>query len=145
MLTDPKVPTPTGGPAVATASDAVAVPPPSTGFADFFSASEARADRWRQLLAVARAWQSSATHGKPDDTLFGDVVSLFGEVAPLEAFFAYPGPRLMAAIEQSLAEHNPGSCVRLVQLVSSSILTGAYRHDMAAWDAVPEETASRNA
>ena len=66
-------------------------------------------------------------------------MSLFGEVAPLEAFFAYPGPRLMGAIEQALAERNTGVCVRLVQHVSTALLNGAYRHDASAWEPMQDE------
>src|SRR5688500_11048446 len=87
MITDTKVPVPTAARTTATT------------LADFFSAAEARMDRWRQLSAVARAWQATATRGTPDDALFAEAVALFGEVAPLEAFFAYPGARLMAALE----------------------------------------------
>jgi hypothetical protein len=36
---------------------------------NFFSAAEARTDRWRQLNAVGRAWESSIAQGKPDEKL----------------------------------------------------------------------------
>jgi arginine decarboxylase len=114
---------------------------PAAPLTNFFSAAEARFDRWRQFCAVARAWQAAAARGKTENALFGDALSLFSELAALEAFFAYPGPRLMATIEQSLAERNAGVSVRLVHHVSSALLTGAYRHDSAAWDPLQEETA----
>ena len=121
----------------------VAAPAPATPLVDFFSAAEARTDRWRQLSAVVRAWQASSTQSPENDTLFAEAVILFGEVAPLESFFAYPGPRLMAATEQALAERNPGVAVRLVQHISSALLSGAYRHDAAAWDPLQEENGPR--
>src|SRR5690349_13990675 len=74
-------------------------PPEASGLANFFSAAEARIDEWRQLLAVLRKWQAAA-HEPRGNALFAEAVSLFGEIAPLEAFFAYPGPRFMNAIEQ---------------------------------------------
>jgi arginine decarboxylase len=98
---------------------------PALDLVDFFSAAEARTDQWRQLCAVTRVWQAAATHGKPDDSLFANAVSLFGQLAPLEAFFAYPGQRLMGAIEQSLADRNAAICVRLAQHVSTALLTGS--------------------
>jgi arginine decarboxylase len=116
------------------------VPAPPLTADDFFSAAEARTDHWRQLCAVTRAWQAAGARGKPDDNLFAEAVSLFGDLAPLEAFFAYPGPRLMATIEQALAERNAGICVRLVQHVSAALLTAAYRHDVSAWDLMQDET-----
>src|SRR5687768_15279694 len=80
----------------------------ATDLSDFFSAGEARLDSWRQLSAVSRAWQTAVARGKPEDALFAEAVALFGSLAPLEAFFAYPGPRLLTAIEEGLAERNAG-------------------------------------
>jgi arginine/lysine/ornithine decarboxylase len=115
-------------------------PTPAVPASDFFSAMEARSDRWRQISAVARAWHSAATRGNKDDALFAETFSRFGEVAAFEAFFAYPGPRLLGAIEEALAERNSGVCVRLVQHVSTALLTGSYRHDTAAWEPMQTDT-----
>ncbi len=117
------------------------VPAPTAPLADFFSAAEARTDRWRQLSAVVRAWQAAATRGRPVDSQLAEALSLFGDVASLEFFFAYPGPRLMAAIEQALAERNAGVSVRLVQQVSTALLTNAYRNDSGVWDPLQDEAA----
>jgi arginine decarboxylase len=107
---------------------------------DFFSAAERRSDQWHQLRAAARSWQAVVGHG-PDDDLFAEAVALFGSIAPLEAFFAYPGPRLLAAIEEALAERNAGLCARLIQHASTALMTGAFRHDRAAWDPLQETAA----
>jgi arginine decarboxylase len=117
-----------------------AQPPVPTSTPDnFFSAAEGRVDHWRQLCAVARAWQAATSRGASEDALFTDALELFATVAPLEAFYAYPGPRLLGAIEQALAERNAGVCARLVQHVSAALLTGTYRHDTAAWDPLQED------
>jgi arginine decarboxylase len=121
--------------------EAAAAAAPTAGVAEFFSAAEARTDRWRQLSAVVRAWQAAHARGIADDAHFSEAVGLFGEVAALEAYFAYPGSRLLAAIDESLAERNAGVCARLVQHVSGALLTNAYRHDTAAWDPVQDEGA----
>src|SRR5688572_27338622 len=125
----------------AVVSSTAPVSAPVTPIVDFFSAAEARIDRWRQLSAVVRAWQAAAPDSS--DKLFAEAVVLFAEVTPLEAFFAYPGSRLMAATEQALADRNPGVAVRLVQHISSVLLSGAYRHDATAWDPLQEEGAPR--
>jgi arginine decarboxylase len=114
---------------------------PASAPADFFSAAESRVDHWRQLCAVARVWQAAASRGSSEDALFTDAVELFREVAPLEAFYAYPGPRLLGAIEEALAERNATICARLVTHVSAALLTGTYRHDTAAWDPMQEDAA----
>ena len=125
------------------AVSAVPVAPATTDLADFFSAAEARTDRWRQLHAVVRAWQSANSTDPQGTKRYADAVALFGDVAVLETFFAYPGLRLMSAIEQALAERNAGVCARLVQTVSSALLTESYRHDSAPWDPLRED-ATRN-
>ena len=116
-----------------------------TPLVEFFSAAEARIDRWRQLSAVVRAWQAAPARDAAGDALFTEAVALFAEVTPLEAFFAYPGPRLMAVTEQALTERNAGVAVRLIQHISTALLSGAYRHDSAAWDPLQEEGAARAA
>ncbi len=114
-----------------------------TPLVEFFSAAEARSDRWRQLSAVVRAWQAAPAQDSAGDALFTEAMTLFTEVAPLEAFFAYPGPRLMAVTEQALAERNAGVAVRLIQHMSAALLSGAYRQDSSAWDPLQEEGATR--
>src|SRR5262245_16569843 len=111
----------------------------ATPLVNFFSAAEARIDRWRQLSAVVRSWQAAPSQGNSSDALYTEAVVLFTEVAPLESFFAYPGPRLMAATEQALKERNAGVAVRLIQNISSSLLSKSYRHDAGAWDPLQEE------
>ena len=109
---------------------------------DFFSAAEARVDQWRQFCAVVRAWQAAAAKGASEDAIFAQAIAVFGELAPLEAYFAYPGSKLLGAIEQALAERNVGVCVRLSQHLSSALLTGTYRYDLSAWDPLQEEGSS---
>src|SRR5689334_25371364 len=54
----------------------------------FFSGPGARADEWRSLLEAAKAWSS----GSEDRNRFE---TLLGEIAVMEEFHAFPGPRLM--------------------------------------------------
>src|SRR5215510_12201051 len=105
---------------------------------DFFSAAEARTDRWRQMSAVARAWESSVTRGKPDESSRDEAAKLLGEVAILEDYWAYPGPRLMTTVRDALKEANAAVFARVVQKISNALLTGSYRHETAAWDPLEE-------
>jgi len=106
--------------------------------ANFFSASEARTDRWRQLNAAGRAWEAAVAQGKPDKKLHAETAQLFAEIGPLESFWAYPGSRLMATVGDAIEQRNVGVLTRLVQKISNMLLTGAFRYDLAAWDPLQE-------
>src|SRR5688572_23007175 len=127
-----------------TVSSAPAAAPPASPLTrpSFFSAAEARVDQWRQFCAAARAWQSASTRGASEDAPFAEAISVFGQLAPLEAYFAFPGSRLLGAVEQALAERNVGVCVRLAQHLSTALLTGTYRYDLSAWDPLQEDGAT---
>src|SRR4051812_27503120 len=86
---------------------------------DFFSAAEARTDRWRQINAAARAWEAAVAQGKLDDRLPAEARRLLGEVAPLEGYWAYPGPRLMMLVGETLEGGNAAVFARLVQRISA--------------------------
>ena len=110
--------------------------------ADFFSAAEsAHRSLAPALRGRARLAGGGQRAARPRTRSSPRPSSCSATVAPLEAFFAYPGPRLIGAIEQALAERNAGVCARLVQHVSAALLTGAYRHDAAAWDPLQEDAA----
>ena len=112
---------------------------PPTDLTDFFSASEARTDRWRQLSAIGRVWDSAAANA--DDSLHAEAGRLFAELSPLESYWAYPGPRLSAAIAEAIEQRNTGVFARLVQKISATLLTGSYRYESAAWDPLQENDA----
>ena len=105
---------------------------------EFFSAAEARTDRWRQMHATALAWAAAAVQGASDDRVAADAGRLLAEMAPLEAYWAYPGPRLMALVAEALEARNAKLFARLVQRVSSSLLMDSYRNDRAVWDPLAE-------
>ena len=117
---------------------AQATPIPSMDLKDFFSAAEARTDRWRQMSAAGRAWHAAAARGQADEALHADVGRLLADVAVLEDYWAYPGSRIMATVAEALKEHDAAMFARIVQKVSAALLTGAYRHDTAAWDPLEE-------
>ncbi len=103
-------------------------------FQDFFSAAEARTDRWRQMSAAGRAWESATTRGQAGEEPYAEATRLLGEIAALEDYWAYPGSRLMATVAEAAQHRNAAVFVRLVQKISQALLTGGYRHDSAAWD-----------
>ena len=108
---------------------------------DFFSAAEARSDRWCEMNTVGRAWEAATAQRQSADKLLAQVVQLLGEISPMESYWAYPGSRLMATVREAIDEANAGVFARLVQKISNALLTGSYRHDSAAWDPLQESEA----
>src|SRR5215468_4613021 len=109
-----------------------------TELKDFFSAAEARTDRWRELSAIGRAWEAAVARGQSDERLHADAARLLSELTALEGYWAYPGYSLMANVAEALKERAAAVFARLVQKISAALLTGAYRHDVATWDPLEE-------
>jgi arginine decarboxylase len=103
----------------------------------FFSALDARQDRWRDLSAAARSWAAD-TLG--EGTALRRVQGLFFEIEPMEEFWAYPGPTLMRGLRDALAAQD-GVFVSLVQKIGRALSSGSYRHDQSAWDPLIESKA----
>jgi arginine/lysine/ornithine decarboxylase len=93
----------------------------------FFSGPGARADEWRSLLEAAKAWAS----GSQDRSRFE---ALLGQVAVMEEFHAYPGPRLMAALRERAASGDAAGTLALVMRIVQSLQTRSFRQHTADWD-----------
>jgi arginine decarboxylase len=106
-----------------------------------FAVASARIDQWSQLNALARSWATVAPTGAQAGTRHADIVKLLGSITRIEYCWAYPGPRLLAAIGEALERRDPAGFARLVQKVSRALLTSDFRRDSLAWD-VSGEAAS---
>jgi len=101
----------------------------------FFTVAEARHDRWRNLLSAARAWGLSLEkHGSAAETKRASVAAIFKDLRQWEDFFAYPGPALLQAIDERIAEGDHAGTTRVVQAISIALLTHSYRGNDAAWE-----------
>src|SRR5574342_537606 len=96
---------------------------------DFFSAAEARTDRWSEMSMVGRAWEAATAQGQAADKLRAQAAQLVEEIGPLESYWAFPGSRLMATVHEAIDEANAGVFARVVQKISTALLTGSFRHD----------------
>lgn len=101
---------------------------------DFFAASERRSDTWAKLDVAARAWADAAQRGQPTDALAAEASTHVNDLGPLEAFYAYPGLRLMELLREHVAAADAALVARLARGISAALVSGAYRHDAAAWD-----------
>src|SRR6188508_631634 len=125
------------------------------GLDHFFSAVAARLDLWRDVSRAAQAWgANSASRGNAG--LQASCNEALTALLPLEDFQAYPGAKVMSAIKQRAASGDAMGTARLVQRVSSALMSKSYRSDAGEFEpeddgATPErampaakgETASR--
>ena len=103
---------------------------PTMEIRDFFYAAEARIDRWRTVNRVAKAL---ATSQRPAAGPGEDPRALLAELQPLEELCGYPGPGLMAQVHERLQTGDWTGFARLVQRISSALLSNSYRDDQQVW------------
>jgi arginine decarboxylase len=93
----------------------------------FFSASEERVERWREL------------HRAVKDKRQQDAAAQLAQLDALEDLCGYPGSRLMALVHERLKENDWPGLARLVQRISLSLLSNSYRDDPEAWKSDEEQ------
>ena len=100
----------------------------------FFSAVAARLDLWHDLSRAAQAYAATPA-SRGDARLQAACNDALTALLPLEAFQAYPGARLMTAIKERLAGGDAMGTARLVQRVSSALMSRSYRSDAGEFEA----------
>jgi arginine decarboxylase len=108
---------------------------------NFFSAAEGRLDRWRTLHRIAK--NMVGVDEKDAEALRQEAQTLLADMAPIEDFCGYPGPRLMAQLHERLQTSDWTGFARLVQRISIGLMTNSYRDNSEAWKA-EEETDVRS-
>ena len=117
------------------AAPPAAAPSPAAPRIDhFFSAVAARLDLWRDLNRAAQAWAANP-NSRNDAKLQAACGAALTAVLPMEDFQAYPGGRLMNVLKERQAGGDALGVARLVQRVSSALMTRSYRSDPAEWEA----------
>src|SRR5512145_1659378 len=106
---------------------------------DFFSASEARIDRWRTLNRVAKGL--AGTGQRPGGGPGEDPQAILTDLVPLEDLCGYPGPRLMTQLHERLQTGDWTGFARLVQRISGALLSNSYRDDLEPWSSDEESEA----
>src|SRR5436305_823989 len=94
----------------------------------FFTAAEARFDRWRKLVDATRSWQAK-TNGDP-----GQVGIVFNELKRWEEYFAYPGTVLLRTLEERIASRDIAGTARLARSINMALLNHSYRRNEVAWE-----------
>jgi arginine decarboxylase len=96
----------------------------------FFTATEARLDRWRKLVDVTRSWQAGA---EKDGSR---AIELVSELEQWEDFFAYPGPSLLRTLKARMSSGDATGTARLAQSINLALLTHSYRNNANDWDSL---------
>jgi arginine decarboxylase len=101
----------------------------------FFTGAEARFDRWRSLLHAARGWEGLASQQSADKEGRQAIVSAsLQELRQWEDFFAYPGHALLNKLSERIEAGDATGTIRLVQSVSTALLTSSYRNNLSDWE-----------
>jgi arginine decarboxylase len=93
----------------------------------FFAGPGSRGDQWRSLVEIAEA----GDRAKFDAAL--------GQLAVTEAFHAYPGPELIAALRNNKSD--TPAVATLARRILRTLLTGGYRQNPGEWTEVEDESA----
>src|SRR5262249_41033869 len=99
----------------------------------FFTGTEARMDRWRGLLRLAREWQAASKQAKGEQER-GRVANALSDLRQWEDFFSYPVQPLLARLEEKMAASDAAGTVRLAQSLSTALLTHSYRTNLLDWN-----------
>src|SRR3954449_2414639 len=86
----------------------------------FLLMHSARLDNWREITALAEAWQVGSIERAELDTA---VMAM----EAVEGYYAYPGSTLFAALRELTAANDAASAARLARRVSNALLTRSYR------------------
>jgi arginine decarboxylase len=108
-------------------------------FADFYFAAQARVDNWRQLLGATRTLALASGAREDAEALKQEAKTLLATLAPIEELCGYPGPRLMATVNERLRSEDWSGLARTVQRIGNALLSNAYRDSHAAWNAEEDE------
>lgn len=116
--------------------ETTARPVPDYDLNQFFSAAEARIDRWRSLNRIVRTLATQPQRDASD--LRDKALAVLDELGPLEDLNGYPGPFLMAQVHARLAASEWHTLSRLVQRIGAALMSNSYRDDLEAWKAEEE-------
>ena len=101
------------------------IKPQNQTLTPIFAAAVNRTDQWRELHALSRGWATA--QGAQAEDLRAEAAKLLQTITRLEQCWAYPGPRLLTAIGEVIAQRDAATFARLVQKVSGALLSGDYR------------------
>jgi arginine decarboxylase len=92
----------------------------------FFAGPGARADRWRNLVELAEAWQRhSGTETQ--------ILRALDQMEATEEFHAYPGRPLLGRLREHIGDRDAQSTAALSRHITRALLTRSYRNTPGDW------------
>src|SRR3954451_7101781 len=100
----------------------------------FFTGTEARYDRWRTFLSLAKQWEIAANQRKSEDSSRTKVNNALEELRAWEDYYAYPGPVLLNSLNERITSGDAVGTARLARVLSGAIVTHSYRNNVGDWE-----------
>jgi len=94
----------------------------------FFAGPGSRCDQWRDLVELAEAWCRDAGKRASVDAALADLMAT-------EPFHAYPGHRLITALQDHIASDDPRATAALARRIARALLTRSFRQSAGDWEA----------
>src|SRR5262245_57186678 len=105
-------------------AETMATNPEASDLDHFFSVTAARLDRWRDLGKCTQAWVAK---GASAAGLKAECARRLEQLRSFESFQAFPGLRLLKALEERVSSGDAHGTLRMVQRVSSALMSRSYR------------------
>ena len=98
---------------------------------------QTRSDTWSRLDEASSELEGATAAGQPPGGLLETIGGLLDSVAPLEQYWAFPGPEACRRARDLFASANYERFASLVARVSRALTTESYRSG-AAWSVIDE-------
>ncbi|WP_424990553.1 aminotransferase class I/II-fold pyridoxal phosphate-dependent enzyme [Fluviibacterium sp. S390] len=98
---------------------------PSIG--EYYSATQLRADRWSTLREVAEGLALHPSESRQRKSLLNRAEQLFAALAPIEAYWAFPGAAAFNHMRKLVENRNVDDFCHSVLRTSRALSSGAYR------------------
>jgi len=94
---------------------------------DYYSATQLRADRWSALREAAEGLVRHGAEGRKGKKLLATAEQLFHALAPIEAYWAFPGRASFAHLHKMLEQGNYDDLLVSMRRVVRALTSGTYR------------------
>ncbi len=94
---------------------------------DYYSATQLRADRWSALREAVEGLHRHGAEGRKGKKLLSTCQSLFDALAPIEAYWAFPGGHAFDHLQRLLQNGSIEDLSVSVRRIARALATGAYR------------------